>query len=237
MYREMKITNAKTYGLAESIVASGFPMQEAMRAAGETPDFEKKVAALEKYLNVETLDSEETIAWCATQVGRAERLAAGRGGESHDCFLCGIVVQANITAPRYWWPEFQRYHFADIVSSTSTMHRLSSFIERARELSSTEELWELVGEHFDTLNAQEPVVKAWMDCALNGNLSLEQLKASLPEGWLQTARITTNYRQLKTIYAQRHAHRLKEWRDFCDWILSLPHARLLFGSLLPADSE
>lgn len=233
----MKITNAKTYGLAESIVASGFPMQDVLLLKDSTLDFEAKVAKVEKYLRGETLASVEDIAWCAAQIQRAERLAACRGGESHDCFLCGIVVQANITAPRYWWPEFQRYHFADIVSSTSTMHRLSSFIERARALPSTEELWELVGEHFDTLNTQEPVVKAWMDCALNGNLSLEQLKASLPEGWLQTARITTNYRQLKTIYAQRHAHRLKEWRDFCDWILSLPHTRLLFGSLLPADSE
>lgn len=204
----MKIDNIKVYGLVESIVASGLPMVEEYSER----NFSLSISFSHYYWERWTSffpDIERHLL-------RAIKLASSKGGESHDCFLCGIIVQMNITAPRYWWPEFQRYHFADIVSSTSTMHRLSSFVKKAKTLPSTEELWELVGEHFDTLHTQEPVVKAWMDCALYGNLSLEQLKASLPEGWLQTARITTNYRQLKTMYRQRFNHRLKEWRDFCD---------------------
>ena len=116
----MKITNVKVYGLAESIVASGLPML----AGFDESEFDRDCYAVGGWLNEAARLADGDA---GRHLRRAKTLSSCEGGESHDCFLCGIIVQMNLTAPRYWWPEFQRYHFADIVSSTSTMHRLKSF--------------------------------------------------------------------------------------------------------------
>lgn len=208
----MKIDNENVYGLAESIVGSGLPMvaEYDAEAFGET---------VKHYGDKE--------------FSRAFRLASCSGGESHDCYLCGIVVQMNVTAPRYFFAEMCRYHFIDIVSSTSTMHKLKAFVEKAIALQDEgkmNEYCKLASAHFSP-HTHPAVINGFMTLAgglvKQENLDIETLKANLPEGWLQTARITTNYRQLKTIYHQRRAHRLQEWRDFCAWIETLPMAREL----------
>ena len=215
----LKIDNARVYGLGDSIVASGLP----------------KVAEHDK----DKFEHDSDLIWedaSASHTRRAVKLASCTGGESHDCFLCGIVVQANITAPRYWWPEFQRYHFADIVSSTSTMHKLKAFVEKAVALQDEgkmNEYCKLASAHFSPYT-HPAVINGFMTLAGGlvklDKMDIEMLKASLPEGWLQTARITTNYRQLKTMYRQRRNHRLQEWRDFCAWMETLPMAsELILG--------
>lgn len=206
----MKIDNVKVYGLWNSITASGLPMI----AEYDEVKFEKSVD-------------------CEDGKERAVRLASCAGGESHDCYLAGVVVQANITAPRYFYAEMCRYHFIDIVSSTSTMHRLKAFVEKAialQDAGKMDEYEKLVKAHFSP-HTHPAVINGFMTLAgglvKQENVDIETLKANLPEGWLQTARITTNYRQLKTIYHQRKSHRLQEWRDFCAWIETLPMAREL----------
>ena len=216
----MQITNTRIYGLDESVLASGLPMMYADATGNE---FSNGLAKMKREWG-ECFDKEFT----ERQFNRAFRLGRCEGGESHDCYLVGIVVQMNVTAPRYWWPEFQRYHFADIVSSTSTMHRLKSFARKANELlneGNVDEYRRLVEEHFSP-NVNPAVLEAFMkfisSVSMETEDNVELLKASLPDGWLQTARITTNYRQLKTMYRQRKDHRLKEWRDFCELIETLP---------------
>lgn len=229
--KALAVDSVRILGMQESIVASGLPKV----AEYDPNEFHEDVLDL---YEKDSLFSppERTPESASRHVRRAVKLASCTGGESHDCFLCGIVVQANITAPRYWWPEFQRYHFADVVSSTSTMHKLKAFVEKAVALQDEgkmNEYCKLASAHFSPYT-HPAVINGFMTLAggwvKQENVDIEMLKASLPEGWLQTARITTNYRQLKTMYRQRRNHRLQEWRDFCAWIGTLPMAgELILG--------
>lgn len=221
----LKVTIIDVYGIPETQLASGFPMLE---------EYDER-----KFFN----DLGDYDALMKAD-GRLERLAACKGGESHDCCLCGIIAQFNLTAPRYFWQEWQRYHFQDIVSSMSTMHRIKSILSKAVELRSKIEKTgdENDIKYCDFIRANFAVecdIGYLEDFFINANYAIEQLdeikalryiKANLPEGLKLTARITTNYRQLKTIYHQRHNHRLAEWRTFCNYYLNLfPHKNLIMG--------
>ncbi|MDO5329946.1 MAG: hypothetical protein Q4F15_00755 [Bacillota bacterium] len=157
---------------------------------------------------------------------RANKLGSAKSGEGHDNFLHGILVHLDVNAPLYWWKEAQRYHWFDFVSSQSTMHCLLKFdvgeqcveetdpiiLDRMRELIREYNLIPDDPEHFDEKKAKWRV-----------------LVASLPEGFCLAATMVTNYQQLKTMFNQRKAHKLKEWHVFCDWCLSLPHFAELTG--------
>lgn len=219
----LKLDNIKVHGLAESIVASGLPMIE---------NYDGKKFDMDSSFIFEDLENNVLDDNFKKHLERAKKLASCKGGESHDCFLAGIIVQMNVTAPRYFFPEMQRYHFIDIVSSTSTMHRLESFVKayaEAERQGFMEKCIELRGQHFSP-DTMPNCIDSFLICAKDSikfGWGLDRIKANLPEGWLQTARVTTNYRQLRTIKRQRKNHRLNEWREFCKWIDSLPMAKEL----------
>ena len=145
-------------------------------------------------------------------------LAQSKSGEGHDQWLTGVVVQFDLTFSLKAWTEAQRYHFLDFVSSQSTMHRICKF-----DIES--QCNEYV--HVGTIG----MLKALVDCYNDNPTPENYLKVlyNIPTGFQLTAGMTTNYRQLKTIYKQRKTHRLPEWRDFCEWIESLPHSDLITG--------
>lgn len=132
-------------------------------------------------------------------------------GTGHDQFLTGIVVQFDLTFSIKAWVEAERYHFLDFVSSQSTMHRITRFdiAEQCNEYV-TKQTIENVSALVSAYKAT-PSADSYLTVLYN-----------VPTGFRLTARITTNYRQLKTIYRQRHDHRLPEWREFCEWVETLP---------------
>ena len=142
---------------------------------------------------------------------RAVKLANTPIGSGHGNFLTGILVAANITATVKWWQQLQRYHFAQIVSSQSTMHRLRRMIEE-----------NTISFNGKTNNS---VIYAFLDLVKDESITDEQLAYSCPMGLELTARITTNYLQLKTMYHQRKNHKLQEWHEFCDFVEGLPYAK------------
>ena len=146
------------------------------------------------------------------------KLAGCEPGTGHDQFLTGIIVQFDLTFSLKAWTEMQRYHFIDFVSSQSTMHRAAKFaIEEQCNQYVTE----------NTINEVKALVAKY-----NETQSKEDyltLLYNLPTGFMLTARMTTNYRQLKTIYRQRKDHRLPEWRKFCEWVQNLPHSEWITG--------
>lgn len=160
-------------------------------------------------------------ALCGSEVTeRVKKLGSCATGTGHDQFLTGIIVQFDLTFSKQAWAEAERYHFLDFVSSQSTMHRIARFdIE--------EQCNEYV--HPGTIS----IVKGLVDC-YNDNPTEEnylRLLYNIPSGFQLTARMTTNYRQLKTIYHQRKTHRLPEWREFCKWVEELPMFKeLVLGS-------
>ena len=151
-----------------------------------------------------------------------KKLASCAPGTGHDQFLTGIVVQFDLTFSNKAWVEAERYHFLDFVSSQSTMHRAARFnIEEQVNEYVTEntvaECKRLAVEYND-----KPTEERYL-----------RLLYNLPSGFQLTARMTTNYRQLKTIYGQRKTHRLPEWRAFCKWIEELP----MFKELVLSDES
>lgn len=158
-----RIINTRVYGLDESIIASGYP----------------------KLAELPSLEHASRLAHA--HMARARILAKAKGGSGHDCFLKGIIVQADFIMSHGWWMQAQRYHWFDIVSSQSKEH-------------SCEKLY--------------------------GHSDID----SVTMAELLGARVTTNYLQLKTMYAQRRMHRRQEWREFCDWVKCLPHSDLITGA-------
>lgn len=98
--KEFKIGNTRVYGLEESIIASGYPMLTD--------------------ISLDYIEDNKT----ASADKRVSKLGNAEIGSGHDSFLKGIIVQFDVSYPVYWSPQFQRYHFADIVSSSSAMHRI-----------------------------------------------------------------------------------------------------------------
>ena len=132
-------------------------------------------------------------------------------GTAHDQFLTGIVVQFDLTFTNKAWVEAERYHFFDFISSQSTMHRAAKF-----DISSQCNEYVTESTIAEVNRLKEKYLKT------RSKEDYLYLLYNLPSGFQLTAGMTTNYRQLKTIYYQRKNHRLPEWRDFCKWIETLP---------------
>lgn len=180
------IDNVNVYGLDDSVKAAKYPFA----------------------INTEKCTSEITDR--TVSLGRADR------GSGHDNFLKGIVVQFDLTCTNKMWVEAERYHFFDIVSSQSTMHRITKF-------NINEQVCPYVDK--DIVTVLSKLIDEYKACPTDENYL--KVLYNAPAGLRLTARITTNYQQLKTIYYQRSAHRLPEWREFCQWILTLPHFKEL----------
>ncbi|MBQ6221251.1 MAG: hypothetical protein IJJ44_01370 [Solobacterium sp.] len=160
------------------------------------------------------------------------RLANSPMGSGHDNFMNGIIVQFDLTFTNKAWVEAERYHFFDFVSSQSTMHRITKFdLDKAYIEYTDPRIIEIMKEKVREYNELQNTLKEkqaeGQDTAeLRQELTRRYLEIlySNPAGFKITARMTTNYRQLKTMYIQRKDHRLPEWRTFCKWIETLPYS-------------
>jgi hypothetical protein len=206
-----QIENVEIYGLEQSIRASKFPMA------------------------VDVNKCTTDVKPMTRQLGR---VATGTG---HDNFLKGIVVQFDLTMTPKMSVELERYHFIDFVSSQSTMHRITKFdLDTAYIDYVDPRIIPIIKEKVDRYNTLQEKIKSVKDTNYlhkDFTKSLQdectqlylEILYSNPCGMKLTAGMTTNYRQLKTIYAQRKTHRLPEWRAFCEWIETLPMAELITG--------
>lgn len=145
-------------------------------------------------------------------------------GHGHDNFLNGILVNFDLTFTNKAWVEAERYHFLNFISSQSTMHRITKFdLDNSYIEYVDKQMIEIMKKKVNNYN--ELLKKDKNDPRLK-EMYLEILYSN-PCGFKLTAKMTTNYRQLKTIYQQRRDHRLPEWQMFCDWVLTLPHSYLI----------
>ena len=148
------------------------------------------------------------------------KLFSCKQGEGHDNALNGIVVQFDLTFTNKAWVEAERYHFLDFISSCSTMHRIAQF-------DIAEQCCEYVTEN--TINEVNRLKEIYLKTKEADDYL--RLLYNVPSGFQLTAGMTTNYRQLKTIYWQRRNHRLPEWSEFCKWIETLPmFSELVLGN-------
>ena len=204
----MKITNVNVYNLENAVITSRYPM------IADTEEFRCKIDRKEK-------DKSFKTAWNLAKTG---------SGEGHDQFLTGITVTFDVTGTIQWWQEAERYRFLYFVSSTSKMHRLHKMnIDNCCNEYVDKMIMRIVeGKQTDYLNA--------LELQKEGKMDPEEVKGyfykliyNVPSGFEYTAGLTTNYRQLKTIYQQRKNHRLDEWKEFCKWIEGLPYSYFITG--------
>lgn len=192
------VRNAKVYDLGSSVIASGYPMKANLPT------------------NNRNLDEDEYDSHLIV----ARNLAKSKIGSGEDNFLVGIRVAFDLTLPNKVWVEAERYHFFDIVSSQSTMHKMASF--------------NLDSSYSEYVDPRIKLVMSDLMFEYENNPTVEnylRLLYSNPAGFKLTARVTTNYRQLRTIYNQRKNHRLPEWKLFCKWIENLPFSEFIIGKV------
>ena len=141
---------------------------------------------------------------------RGIRLGNSPYGHGDDKLLRQIMVSYDIIAPRYWWQQHDTYHWFT-KNSMSSMHKVKSLdYQKLANQYVSPRILEVFQEFVDEY-IKNPTEE-----------NLLYLKSNMPEGICFGAGITTSYAQLKTIWYQRHNHRLPEWREFCKWISTLP---------------
>ena len=157
-----------------------------------------------------------------------------RAGSSHRKFLRQIIVSVDITAPLYWWKEFDTYKVGTVANSCSTMHKIA-----AKEFT----LDDFSHEHLSDFsshpeNVQDPLtilsstiktLNSCRECYIKekDNFFWWQLIQLLPQSYNQKRTITMTYENLLNMVSQRRGHKLDEWHDFCDWVFTLPYAEEL----------
>lgn len=167
-------------------------------------------------------------------------------GTEHRKYMRMMPVYVRITAPLYWWKEFDTYKVGTVANSCSTMHKIAEKEFTLEDFScehlnriGTSSLWDIInilnisrtlyleggdykGEHYYAKDKQ-----VWW-----------QMIQLLPSSYNQTRNVMMNYEVLANIYRQRKNHKLDEWREFCKWIEGLPYSELIimektFGCLSP----
>ena len=151
----------------------------------------------------------------------AKKLA--RAGSDHRKFLRQIFVSVDITAPLYWWKEFDTYKVGTVANSCSTMHKIHAktferedfSYDRLDEggLAALDAVIDYLESERQKFCADKTNKQAW-----------HNMIQILPTSYNQMRTVTLNYENLINIYYARRSHKLGEWHVFCDWIMSLPYA-------------
>ena len=217
----MKFENTTVTGIENAIIGLRLPMSKSFEDAKSKSDSVFIPGAISQ---IKIGDDDLRI---VNNLLRAD--GCGRAGEPNSKFMRMIHVQVAITAPLYWWKEFDTYKVGTVANSTSTMHKLATtpITKDCFEMDDYAELdngfctdmWNSLIEWLEGLRQKynETKVKAYW----------KELIRLLPESWLQTRMIDCNFATLRNIYAWRRGHKLTEWHSFCDWTCTLPLHELI----------
>lgn len=165
-------------------------------------------------------------------------------GTEHRKYMRTMPVYVRITAPLYWWKEFDTYKIGTVANSCSTMHKIAEkeftlddfscehlgvFIpaEKNDGIENYQNLWiATLEEIIDSLNVARTLYNRETDPKLKKNYWWQMIQL-LPSSYNQTRNVMLNYEVLANIYRQRKNHKLDEWREFCKWIETLPYSELI----------
>ena len=164
-------------------------------------------------------------------------------GTDHRKFMRMIVVYANITAPLYWWKEFDTYKVGTVANSCSTMHKIAdkefTFDDFSCEhlYQETYDLFRLTVDHLNKVRGiylNGGVLRVGEAPAWFGPKDKEiwwQMIQLLPSSYNQKRTVMLNYEVLANMYESRKNHKLDEWKDFCKWAETLPYSELITGEI------
>lgn len=157
-----------------------------------------------------------------------------KAGPDHRKFMRMITVYVDITAPLYWWKEFDTYKVGTVANSCSTMHKLCDNKFGLDDFSHEhlkEGSMSLLITTIEELNIQRALCLAIEseDFKPDKRSAWCQMIQLLPSSYNQKRTVMLNYEVLANIYHSRKNHKLDEWHDFCDWIEKLPYSELITG--------
>jgi hypothetical protein len=203
----IKIGNAKTYGWEAAIRGMRNPMNS----------WDKDDSIIDEY----GLDEigENNLELMKNLV---------KAGSDHSKFMRMITVTLDITAPLYWWKEFDTYKVSTVRNSCSTMHKIHSKEFTINDFSHEKLVFDssdynfILGETISTLNhLREMYIETKEKDFWYAMIQL------LPSSYNQKATVQLNYQVLRNMYHSRKNHKLDEWHTFCEWIETLPYAKEL----------
>lgn len=165
--------------------------------------------------------------WCMGDNDLKLMTTLANAGTDHGKFMRMIIVTLDITAPLYWWKEFDTYKVGTVANSCSTMHKIADKEFTLDDFSHehlNDESAEYLSKLVDLLNSYRKLFledknKSWW----------WQLIQLLPSSYNQRRTVQLNYAVLKNIYNARRNHKLDEWNLFCGWIERLPYSELITG--------
>lgn len=146
-----------------------------------------------------------------------------KAGTDHRKFIRQIFVSVDITAPIYWWKEYDTYKVGTVANSTSTMHKISAKTFSREDFSSdqmddeTLVQLDLVIAHLEHLRTRF--------LETNNKKTWYSIIQFLPSSYNQMRTCTMNYENIMNMYFARKSHKLYEWHEFCDWVLGLPYMK------------
>ena len=157
-----------------------------------------------------------------------------KAGSDHSKFMRMITVTCDITAPLYWWKEFDTYKVGTVRNSCSTMHKITEKEFTLDDFSHEH----LIVASLNSLNRTIEDLNSCRNGYLNEDISKNpewkkevwwQMIQLLPSSYNQRATVQMNYEVLRNMYHARKNHKLDEWHDFCAWVESLPYSELITG--------
>ena len=195
---------------------------------------------LESWRKIDTVEENGEVIIGENDLNLAQRLI--KAGSEHRKFMRQIFVSVDITAPLYWWKEFDTYKVGTVANSTSTMHKLASTPITAECFEIDDynsdldydgtKLGDVIDKHIEFLESMRVKYLETKDKAY-----WKELVRWLPESWLQTRTVTMTYENLLAMCSkgQRRFHKLTEWsKSFIDWARTLPYAQEL---IFPDETE
>lgn len=169
--------------------------------------------------------------FCIGENDHSLMMRLAKAGPEHAKYRRMIVVYADVTAPRYWWAEYDTYKVGTVANSCSTMHKvtakqfdLQDFSHEHLTIASSVALQEVIYHlnywwtKYEAAGTEEIKKECWW-----------QIIQMLPSSYNQRRTVMLNYEVLANIYRQRLNHKLDEWREFCKWIEQLPYSELITG--------
>ena len=236
----LKIENFEVMGWEHAIRGMRNPMNSWEKSDSDMCDYELH--------NVEITPGVTSLKWrqCKPYIYLGENdhdlmMRLRKAGTDHRKFMRMITVYLDITAPLYWWKEFDTYKVGTVVNSCSTMHKIHAKEFTLEDFSceylikeSIEELQNVI----DKLNYFRDKFINWKesDFFIDNDQQLVDRKVIwwqmiqlLPSSYNQKRTVMLNYEVLANIYKSRKDHKLDEWRTLCHWIEELPYSELITG--------
>ena len=230
----IKIDNVEIMGWEHAIRGMRNPMNSWEKSDSGICKGGESGIGCENCANYDSCDHTYDHSW---QLGKADhdlmmRLAAG--GPTHAKYRRMITVYVDITAPLYWWKEFDTYKVGTVANSCSTMHKIAAKEFTLEDFSHEHLIVAGLNSLKRTIEDLNSCREGYLDESIKQNPEWRkevwwQMIQLLPSSYNQKRTIMLNYEVLAGIYPMRKNHKLDEWVEFCKWIETLPYSEIIVG--------